>query len=332
MHSCSGMGEPDFANMIRNGSFGDRADGWLWTANSAVATFAASPSRSVGTGCLSVMPPAASTKQIIYRPRGLSVLPLGNRTVLDAVAYVKSDDETPTTRISLAFYSDTDGFDDAFLSSVESAEINPDSAVWTIIESRDVAVPLGAQSVKFQITIVGASGASAILFDDLYMGAPGGDDPPYPVVSTPLPLNRILDGTFESGMRGWEANASGEVFELDASAPIVGTQSLKVTTEGNVADEGAWYHNAGRILVVAGESLRLTMQAKGSGTVYPFITFHDGFSIVNGDPVVLSASPVTITLDATVPANKDTATVGLITKTDPQAITYWIDEVSLANP
>lgn len=323
---CSGMGESDFVNLIRNGSFVGHASGWLPGNDTQTMGYNAA-SRSVGSGSLSLAA-ADNGGNADYRPGGAFAIPVEGNTHLDFIAYAKPSVANQTIVLKLLFMNTPDGHPGTAFTTESNAATTPllSGDAFEEVTLLNVAVPVGATHVRPRIEF---SEDIGYLIDDVYLGPPGQAAPPYPgAAAIPFLTNRILNGDFHVNLDGWH-HYGAEVFVRDTVAPIADVASLKVTTPGGGEFQGAFYVPQGSVAVVAGETLRAQAKIKGAGTVRFSLWF--GVGEIIAWEGALSATVTVIDEEIVVPAGAWFCDPSFMTPTD-QAITFWIDDVSLGTP
>lgn len=331
---------PRSPNLVRNGSFVGHVGGWVGANDGVSVAFASGASRGLGSGSLAATVPANDGGSLpvkaAYRPGGRLVLALGALTAVDAVAYGLSDDPAATIALTVAFYGDADGC--SFVSSVDSDPTAPlDDAAWTICQARNVPVPDGATHASLAVGFPTATGDQPVAIDDVYLGAVGGDAPPYPAANAvAFPANGLVGGDFEGGVAcPWGANWGSETLEADAVSPIAGTTSLKVTTLGNNQEEGVFYAAPGMTVVEPELTVPFRFKAKGDGVVLDvWVGWRHPNSAQVVDTITLGAEPATYEYEIAAPVGKHLAVFGFWTSDDvsAQAAVFWLDDVSLGTP
>lgn len=322
----AGMGEPDFYNLIRNGSFVGHADGWLPGNDTQTMGYNAA-SRSAGSGSLSLAS-ADNSGNADYRPGGAFAISVEGNTHLDFIAYAKPSVADQVITLELLFMNTSDGHPGTTFSTVNNAATTPllSDAAFTEVPLLNVEVPVGATHVRPRIKY---TEDIDYLIDDVYLGPPGQAAPPYPgAAAIPFLTNRILNGDFHVNLDGWH-HYGAEVFVRDTVAPIADVASLKVTTPGGSAFQGAFYVPQGSVAVVGGETIRVQGKIKGAGTVRFNLWF--GVEEITAWEDALSASVTVIDEEIVVPAGAWYCDPSFMTPTD-QAITFTIDDVSLGTP
>lgn len=175
---------------------------------------------------------------------------------------------------------------------------------------------------------VGTSGLVATITDPQ-----GGDIPVYREgtwINLPkFGAELVADGGFENDPLSWEAWDGGETVTIDASSGTsYGTKALKVVTTGDNADEGAI--SGDPIMLDGVHTLRFRIRLWGAGTHNVWLRF--GSAMNQQYPVNLAGSDashaVVIHIDAPIPEAATQVQIYTSTPTS-QAVTYWIDDVSL---
>lgn len=331
---CHGRGEPDFVNLIRNGSFVGHADEWVIGFAGSEIDFEPNASRSPGSGSLAVL---KTGEQAVarYRPGGAHAVSLNGIGTIDVVGYASTTGDPTNTAAGffLRFYADA--LAQTAVGSGVSIPADGDipltgAGTWDEVARRAIAVPEGA--THFRIEANGSSSDAPVLFDDVYVGAPGEDAPPYTGAQlVPFPANRVLNGEFEGGIDGWLGWWTTETLAHNTATPIAGSGSLSVTTPGGGDEQGAIYPANADLVVVPGEPLRLAVKVKGSGEIKVALYYGGAAPQATVWTGTLSGTPTTVSEDITVPVGA--AFVGiLVATTTDQAVTFVVDDVSLGTP
>lgn len=309
------------ANLISNGSFVGHADGWYPDFPSSTSSWAAGTSRSVESGCLSVARDNPNA-DIVWRPAGVPVVPLGALGTVDLVAYARTEtaDADATAAVSVAFFDSATGATEVGLETGTFVGIN--HTTWTELALRDVVVPVGATHALVSVTRLSAAAPHAtVLVDDVYFGAPDGDAAPYEAgPAIPLATNRVVNGGFALGIAGWSAWWGDETLTLD-------TGRLKVDPTGTDPEQGVAGPPHG-IVVVPSETITISFEIEGTGAFELFTEF-------GGSPYASvwtgTVSGVqTVAQDVVVPAAA--SGLGLIIATataDPDP--FWLDNIAVGS-
>lgn len=298
-------------NLIHDGSFADGVAGWYpVTVASSVTYDDGTSAVTDGTGAL-VLTKSGAVAQMRYQPGGAPAIPTQGNTALD-IALMALSPGTAGLSVSLRFFSDEAATDQVGLANAISS--TPVGTSWTPVIARGVAVPGTAAYVRIEVEK--NSAAASVTVDDIYVGAPL-----YPVTEVDaFPADRVLNGTFADGIDGWIGWWTTETLEHEAGA-------LSVTTPGGGAEQGAIYPPNADLIVVPGETLRLTVALSGSGTVKAAM-YYTGAAQDDLWSGTLGGTPTLVSEDFTVPAGAVRAGI-LIATTADEATTFVIDDVTL---
>lgn len=321
-------------NLIDNGSILNDIGNWYLDAGSVDSSivFSAAQSRSIGSGSLAFTAGAAFDGRMAYRPGGSpdDLIPLnGITTTVDFACWIKSADADIFVTPTIVFYNAAHGL----LSSLgqSATELGPiDASSWAECSVRDFAVPVGATHCQVKLQATSLTPTGPVYIDDIYFGSADGDVEPYPYVGpVPISANRLFNGDFELATVMWTAN-NEETITRETVTPITGTASLKVITPGAGSGEGVWIRSGiGNMLIVPGETLRLSFIARGAGTFNVRL-----FGISTLGPFVLTEQSQIFMEDFIVPTEptpKFLSGLEFMTTTQ-QVVTFYLDDVSLGTP
>lgn len=322
------------ANLIRNGSFQNHADDWCLGFVNQEIGHVSDGGRSEGTGALSIIG-TVSGARADYRPGGALATALGVLTDVDAVAYAKAPAGVDV-RIILDFYALADDPDSSILDQQVVSDVGV-TDTWVELALRDVAVPMGAAFVRMRLQSSDADDNDTVLWSDVYLGAPDGDDPPYAAQArVPYPANRVPNGTLETDARGWLPYWDMETLERDTVDPMAGSASLKVTPTDDGFPRGCGYRPGVWIVVESEEALRFSFAIRGAGEVFAALAYVGGNSGQNWavEDVVwqdtIASEPQVVTVDVETPPGAALLTLQFATvasQDDP----FWLDTVALGS-
>lgn len=324
-------------NLIGNGSFVDHAEGW-YASNSTsdvVVGYTAADSRSAESGALSVA--FNGSFPVSYRPAAAFAIPLDDLETLDAVAYAKAGAADRTLQWNLVFYSGPFASSAEYVdqADVPATPTTLSTSEFTQCAEREIVVPVGATHIVVNLLIAGADTADPVLIDDVYLGPPLGDTAQPAVTFSGLTGNRIGNGDFETTLAGWQYSQDwgDETIERDTVAPITGTASLKVTTNGGGVESGTSYADNPRMVVVPGETLRVSFRIKGAGAlkarmVWAYTGPIQALTVWTG---TATAEAQLVDEEITVPAGRHGAYFDVVT-TEAAEVTFWLDDVIVETP
>jgi hypothetical protein len=320
------------ANLIPNGSFAGHADGWYAASAGCLLAYDAG-SRSGGTGALSFQksgaPAVGATAEIQFRPGG-TLIALGGLTTIDVVAWMQGGTGN-SCRFTVAFYDDAYGTNFIDIVNSTGAPTALATGTWVEVASRELAVPEGATHAhlipRYTKTVLDVP----CLIDDVYLGAVGGDDPPYAGATLPL-VQRIGNGDFEASAAGWVGMWEVETIARTTTSPISGTGSLSVSTPGGGDGQGISTPMLGTGLPVIGdEALRLNFAIKGSGSLVAQVSYKDTGGTVNVWSGTLTGSTQVVSVDFVAPSVSYGATLSFIAA-DDQPVAFVLDDVEFGSP
>lgn len=311
-------------NLISNGSFGSHIDGWFPSASGITLSYVGSGSRTGPGGVLSVnKATGAATTQ--FMPNGLPGISLGALTTIDAVAYVKSANTLASCTVVVSFFDTPYVNFVGDIGSETSIAVLAQAGSWSIVELRDIVVPVGATHAIFRINITDMDG-TAVLVDDVYFGEPDLDIPPYSASPFVWATNLVLNGNVEAGLPPWGSFSDGDT-TLETIAPLAGTKSIKFVS-ANLGDQEGIVQPS--IAVPANTAMHLSFRAKGPADAQILVD-HLQVSGQTTDQVwsgSFTETPTVYTADFTTPADSYGLYLDLVTE-GQQQVTFWIDDVSL---
>lgn len=312
------------ANLALNGSFVDHADGWFpYSSNTLVGHD--TPTHSAdGSGAMKLASISGAATQLdaVYLPHGV-LTDISSAPTLDAVIYAKGDGHLILSATTFDDVYGSHGWDVRDSGSVALDPVN-----WTAVEVRNWTWSEGGAFVVPKVSFIPANGATSVELDDFYVGPPGQDAPPYAGASVALG-NRVGNGDFESGIGGWDTWDYGQTLDHDTATPISGSGSLVCACDGAYDDQYAYYSNYDLgIAARPGETVAVSFKVRGDGDLRADANWRLGGAITNLWTGSASATPSTVSFEATVPSDS----VGLRLMIGPatqRASTFTIDDISV---
>lgn len=320
-------------NLIRNGSFVGHADDWM-PQNAPLFGYTGAQTAQPGSGALACT--AVAQHVCHYRPGGAWLVPLNGLTTLDLALSGKSASEW-SVDLNVNFFDNALGLEDPMAGAI-ALSTTITSGAWEGDALRGQAVPVGATHVHILLLATPDVGTDPLYIDDVYVGAVGGDNAPYPPATrAAFPHNRLPNGDLETGIDGWVYVQGEETLSHETAAPLAGTGSIKVVTVADYGGQGvntaAAFENRG-VAVIAGETLQLSFLGKASSaTAFVVIGEYEGLEAVELWTGTLGPSPATVSVDFVVPANASLMTPKIVTADEVvTVVTFWLDNVSLGTP
>lgn len=335
--SCGAAVEEASPNLILNGSFTDNIDGWYPAIPDEMAlTHGASGQTSPG-GRLIVTPGGTSgtAQQTYFLPNGNQFVALGDAESVDIVAYAKGGGGVEVGWIRYA-WTDSIGTELGHDTAPSSQDAAIAANTWSEVSRRGVAVPPGSYGILIAVNSTRATSALPVSWSDVYVGPPDEDVPPYPADTIgALIANRFPNGDFELGVANWSTYWGNEVISAETGSPIAGAKSMKIVTNGESSEEGA-YLGSSTLVALGGESLRLRAKLKGTGNVKIDLVWYGtgGFEFSHPWSGTLSGSVTDVNELITAPSGAVFVQPQILSNTGSfgAPITFYVDDLSLGAP
>lgn len=313
---------PGSQNLIHDGSFVNGIDGWYPTTEDTTLAHV--------SGTMTVDRGEGSNFTVHYIPDGLATIPLNGITAVDFLfdAWCAEAD-------SVLLVGQIRFWLDAFqLTSVGSATQVPSPSATTLSANpqtfgiRNCAVPDGATHIS--VSFIGQTTTGhPISLTNIFI-----NETAMPLTATAQPAifpTRIGNGDFETDIEHWYGWASSETLSRETASPITGTGSLKVITPGGAASQGVIYTYDQQPFVLPGEDLQVGVTLRGAGTLKVQLWYNDGDDAIDVWTGTLSSTPTVIDQVVAMPPTEYVVptSILIITTTD-QAVTFYVDDVTLA--